>query len=129
MPVGVISSIEGAAGRLSPTDGAGVASSATGLRRYRSEAGGTATPWEKNWLKNHPVQSTAASAFKLAGIRLDRLYPQYDARLIIPVHDAYVFEAPIDRLHQVAELTRRVMLEAVTELLPVLRPKAETNTD
>ena len=82
-----------------------------------------------NWTRNHPVQATAGSRFKAAGIRLYKLYPQYDARLIVPMHDAFVFECPQEHLQAVAELTRRVLVEAVQERYPELRPRAEVNID
>ena len=104
----------------------GYAETATGLRRYR-KADGPMSAWEKNWMRNHPVQGSAAAAFKLAGIRLNGLYPKSGAKLILAVHDAYVFEAPLDAVKSVAELTRTVMCDAVQELFPVLRPRAEIN--
>jgi DNA polymerase-1 len=104
----------------------GYAASACGLRRHRPGAA-PPSPRERNWLVNHPVQASAADAFKLAGIRLDRLYRRYDARLVVSVHDAFVFEAPLDRLADVAELTGRVMCEAVQELFPRLLPRVEVN--
>ena len=61
-----------------------------------------ATRRDRNWMLNHPVQGSAATVFKAAGNRLYRLYPKYGAHLIIPMHDAFVFEAPIDRLQEVA---------------------------
>jgi DNA polymerase-1 len=104
----------------------GYATTITGLRRHRVGRGAPGS-WEKNWARNHPVQGSAAAAFKLAGIRLDKLYPAYNAKLIIPMHDAYVFEAPVDQLQAVGKLTERVLCEAVQELFPVLRPRAEIN--
>lgn len=76
---------------------------------------------------NHPVQGSAAVVFKVAGNRLDRLYPRHGAKLIVPMHDAYVFEAPIDQLQDVADLTARVMCDAVEEAFPQLRPRVEVN--
>jgi DNA polymerase I len=106
----------------------GYASSVSGLRRNRP-VNGRPSQWERNWLANHPVQSSAATVFKSAGIRLDRLYPQYGARLIVPLYDAFVFEAPMEVLAEVAELTRRVMVEAVVEWFPQLRPRVEVNIE
>jgi DNA polymerase I len=106
----------------------GYAETSTGLRRHRGRSG-RVTNWESNWLRNHPVQGTAADLFKRAGIRLDRLYQQYQAKLIIPFHDAYVFEAPLEHLEAVADLTARVMCEAVQEAFPQLRPRAEINNE
>lgn len=80
-----------------------------------------------NWLKNHPVQGSAASVFKLAGNRLDKIYKHYGARLLIPVHDSFVFEAPLDSLTEVARITGEVMEQAVIEMFPVLNPQVDIN--
>jgi len=105
----------------------GYAQTASGLRRHRAKANGPPSQWERNWLTNHPVQGTAAFVFKLAGNRLDRLYRRYDARLLIALHDAYVYEAPLAVLGEVGSLTSRVMCESVEEFFPELRPKAVIN--
>jgi DNA polymerase-1 len=76
---------------------------------------------------NHPVQGTAAAIFKNAGNRLDRLYRRYDAWLILAVHDSFVFEAPLVSLEEVANLTDRVMREAVEDHFPQLSPRTEIN--
>ncbi len=104
----------------------GYAYTVSGLKRYRGK-GGAANRWEKNWLTNHPVQGSAAVVFKAAGNRLDRLYPQYDAHIIIPLHDAFIFEAPLELLDSVSELTSRVMCDTLQEYFPVLRPQVEVN--
>ncbi len=104
----------------------GYAYTISGLKRYRAKTG-EATRWEKNWLTNHPVQGSAAVVFKAAGNRLDRLYRQYDARIIIPLHDAFIFEAPFSALENVAALTSRVMCDTLQEYFPVLRPQVEVN--
>ena len=104
----------------------GYAFTISGLKRHRGRAG-AADSWERNWLTNHPVQGSAAVVFKAAGNRLDKLYRQYDSRIIIPVHDAFIFEAPLDQLESVAELTARVMCDTLQEYFPVLRPQAEIN--
>jgi DNA polymerase-1 len=107
----------------------GYATTVSGLRRHRALGQGVLSPWERNWMTNHPVQGSAAVVFKAAGNRLDKLYRPYDAWLIIPMHDAFVFEAPLDVLEKVAELTRRVMCEAVQEYFPELRPEVEVNIE
>ena len=107
----------------------GFAATASGLRRYRAGRRGPLSRWERNWFANHPVQGSAAVAFKAAGNRLDKLYRRYGASLIIPMHDAYVFEAPLGVLGEVAALTARVMCEAVQEYFSELRPRAEVNID
>lgn len=105
----------------------GYALLSSGLRRYRPAGAGHLSTWEQNWMLNTPVQGSAAVLFKAAGNRLDRLYRRYDAWLVLPMHDAYVFEAPRDVLAEVADLTARVMCEAVTEHFPDLVARAEVN--
>ncbi|WP_145235427.1 DNA polymerase [Urbifossiella limnaea] len=106
----------------------GGAVSGSGLRRYRPAAG-PPSRWERNWFVNFPVQAAAATLFKEAGNRLDRLYRPYDARLILPLHDAFVFEARLDLLQEVAELTHDVMGAVVREAFPALRPRVVINTE
>ena len=69
----------------------------SGLRRFRAGRG-PSTPHEERGLGNSYVQGTAALVFFDAGNRLRQLYRRHGARLIIPVHDAFVFEAPLDQL-------------------------------
>ena len=104
----------------------GYAYTISGLKRYRAKSG-EATQWEKNWLNNHPVQGSAAVVFKATGNRLDKLYHQYDARIILPLHDAFIFEAPLNELEFVAGLTARVMCDTLQEYFPMLRPQVEVN--
>jgi DNA polymerase-1 len=87
----------------------GYVETSTGLRHYRARRSGGLSSWERNWMTNHPVQGSAAVVFKAAGNRLDKLYRQYDAWLVVPLHDAYLFEAPLDALDEVAALTDRVL--------------------
>jgi DNA polymerase I len=97
-----------------------------GLRRFVPSSRGNSAKLHRA-LGNAYVQGAAAVMFCAAGNRLRRLYPQYGARLLVPVHDAFVFEAPLDRLDEVAEITKRIMVEAVQERFPELRPRAEAN--
>jgi DNA polymerase-1 len=100
----------------------GFSLTATNLRRYRSNMD-VRPRGKENWLINHPVQGTAAAIFKATSNRLDKLYRRYDAQIIIPMHDAFIFEAPLESLCEVAELTERVMCETVREFFPELQPK------
>jgi len=106
----------------------GHATAAGNVRRYRNSRC-YLDRGEQNWLKNHPVQGSAAVIFKYAGNRLDRLYKGYGARIIIPLHDSFVFEAPLEHLEQVAEETCTVMLQALREYYPDLEPRVEVNID
>jgi DNA polymerase I len=104
----------------------GFAQVRSGLRRHRARRG-RPSQWELNWLRNTPVQGSACVVFKVAGNRLDRLYQLYSARLILPMHDSYVFEAPAQQLETVANLTAEVMKLVVQEYYPQLQPQAEIN--
>ena len=73
------------------------------------------------------MQGSAAVVFKAAGNRLDRLYRRRDARVVVPMHDAFVFEAPMEHFGEVAELTGRVMCDVVQEHFPELHPQVEVN--
>jgi DNA polymerase-1 len=100
----------------------------SGLRRHRAGAG-RPSPWELNWMRNTPVQGSAAVVFKAAGNRLSRRYQHYGARLILMLHDAYVFEAPRRHLRAVARITAEEMRGAVQEAFPALDPQVEINVD
>ncbi|MBT3511421.1 MAG: hypothetical protein HN472_17985 [Nitrospina sp.] len=104
----------------------GYGCTSTGLRRYREKLG-RVSRWERNWLTNHPVQGSAAVVFKDAGNRLMKLYKRYDARIVIPLHDAFIFEAPMDCFEKVTEITEHVMCETLQEHFPELHPQVEAN--
>ncbi len=78
--------------------------------------------------RNYPVQGSGAIVFKTAGIRLKPLYEEYDARLLVPMHDAFIFQAPLEILDEVAEATSREMIHAMKMYFPDLEPKVSTNT-
>ena len=105
------------------------------IPKLRDEFGAEATPpgrrrdpahdQERNWMMNHPVQGTAAALFKMAGNRLRPLYRRHDAWLILAVHDAYVYEAPLEppgggrhRLDRGGSCAR-----PIEEFFPMLRPR------
>jgi DNA polymerase-1 len=106
----------------------GFAEVCTGLRRNRAR-GGQPTGWENNWLRNTPIQGSAAVVFKVAGNRLRQRYEHYDARLILPLHDAFVFECPRASLQVVAKITGEAMRSTVQEYFPVLDPQVDINID
>lgn len=111
-------------------DGAlrGYAEVCSGLRRHRGRSG-QPNPWEVNWLRNTPVQGSCAVVFKDAGNRLYRRLQHYGARLILPLHDAFIFETPRPYLHTVARITAEELRGAVQAWFPELDPKVEINVD
>lgn len=105
----------------------GYVSTATGLQRLRAK-NAERNRSEKNWMINMPVQGTAAALFKIAGNRLHQLYKRCDAKLIVALHDAFVFEAPLDKLEEVAALTSQVMIQVIQEKYPQLNIRTDINT-
>ncbi len=79
--------------------------------------------------RNYPIQGSAAVIFKSAGNELDKLYQEIGARLLIPLHDSFVFEAPEEIFQHVAELTRNVMCNTVAKFYPCLKQKADINIE
>jgi DNA polymerase-1 len=113
---------------IAPQYGAirGYVSTATGLQRLRPE-NAERNRKEKNWMVNMPVQGTAAALFKIAGNRLHQLYKRYDTKLIVALHDAFVFEAPLGKLKEVANLTSQVMIQVIQERYPELNIRTDIN--
>ena len=105
----------------------GYVSVATGLQRLRPQDT-ERNRKEKNWMVNMPVQGTAAALFKVAGNRLYQLYKRHNAKLIVALHDAFVFEAPVDELKEVARLTSQVMIQVIQERYPQLNIRTDINT-
>jgi len=65
---------------------------------------------------NNPMQGAAADLIKLAMIELDALLTkEFEARMILQVHDELLFEAPEEELPRLAGLVKKVM-EGVYEL-------------
>jgi DNA polymerase I-like protein with 3'-5' exonuclease and polymerase domains len=104
----------------------GYASTVTNLHRHRGTSG-PVQDWEKRWFVNHRIQGSAAAIFKMVCTRLVELYQPYDAWLIIPLHDAIVFEAPLEAFEEVTNLTATVMCETLEEVFPVLEPRVTLN--
>ncbi len=100
----------------------------SGLRRWRARQG-HGSSWEANWVRNTPGQGSAGVVFKVAGNRLYRRYQIHGARLILPMHDAFVFEAPLTDLSAVAKVTAEVMRSTVQEYFPALDPQVDVNID
>jgi DNA polymerase-1 len=69
---------------------------------------------------NAPIQGSAADVIKKAMIDLDPLLADYEAQMLLQIHDELVIEVTDERLEDVADLTRSVM-EGVVELRVPLR--------
>jgi DNA polymerase I len=75
---------------------------------------------------NHPIQGTAADIIKLAMIELHRLLTeQYQARLLLQVHDELVLEVPDEELDRV----RPLVIDTMSQAFPLDVPlKVEAST-
>lgn len=80
------------------------------------------------YARNYPIQGSGAIVFKTAGVRLKPVYKKYGARLLVPMHDAFIFQAPLDILDEVVEATSREMISAMKTYFPDLEPKVNANT-
>jgi len=74
---------------------------------------------------NAPIQGTNADITKLAMVMLDPEFAEYDAHLLIQVHDELVAECPEQHAEEVSQVMRRVMLSAEMEFLKRAESKVE----
>jgi DNA polymerase I len=89
-----------------------------GRRRYfrgLSQTGGYQKAALLRSAVNAPIQGTSADIIKIAMLRVDELLQDYQARLLLQVHDELVFEVPPD---EVAELQPKIKaaMESALEL-------------
>ena len=58
---------------------------------------------------NYVIQSTASEICKITMIRLWPILPEWDAKLILQVHDELIFEVPGDRAEEFAQVVKKIM--------------------
>ena len=63
----------------------------------------------ENMAKNTPLQGTASDLIKIAMIRIARRIEEFEARMILQVHDELVFEAPEAEVERLGVLVREEM--------------------
>jgi len=68
---------------------------------------------------NTPVQGTAADVIKVAMIRLDAALADFEARMLLQVHDELLVEAPKGECDEVAALMKKIMEEAIELDVPL----------
>jgi DNA polymerase-1 len=96
-----------------------------GRRRYfrgLSQIGGYQKAALLRSAVNAPIQGTSADIIKIAMLRVDELLRDYQARLLLQVHDELVFEVPPD---EVAELQPKI--KAAMEFALELSVKLEVD--
>ena len=62
---------------------------------------------------NAPIQGTSADIIKIAMLRVDELLRDYQAHLLLQVHDELVFEVPPDEVAELQPKIKAVMESAV----------------
>jgi DNA polymerase-1 len=77
---------------------------------------------------NHPIQGTAADIIKIAMKQLHEALSQYQARMVLQVHDELVLEVPEEELADVKPLMIEIMSGAVKLDVP-LKVDASTGTN
>jgi branched-subunit amino acid transport protein len=110
--------------------GNGYVSTVTGLKRQLNLQVNL-TPkieqWQRNWLKNFPVQANAAIIFKQAIISLSETLPDKGFKLLVPHYDAIVFQAPLSKLELYTSVVESTMISSMKKLFPILEPKVSIN--
>lgn len=69
---------------------------------------------------NAPIQGSSADIIKIAMARLFKILPNYQARLLLQVHDELVFEVPPDEWQQLQPEIKSTMESAVKLSVPLM---------
>jgi DNA polymerase-1 len=71
---------------------------------------------------NAPLQGSAADIMKLAMVRIDGVLAreEFDARMLLQIHDELIFEVARKQLHEVTALVRSEMENAIELSVPLV---------
>ena len=69
---------------------------------------------------NATIQGSSADIIKIAMVKLHQVLKQYQARLLLQVHDELVFEIPPDELSELEGKIKSIMENAVTLSIPLV---------
>ncbi|EGR7976089.1 DNA polymerase [Vibrio vulnificus] len=109
----------------------GYVTSCTGLRRSVNRhvvKNSAIHNWEQNWFKNFPVQSSAASVFKLSIVELARELHGDQFKLLVPHYDAIVFEVPENQTNHYTAQVKAAMHRAMKKQFPMLEPQIDVKS-
>jgi DNA polymerase-1 len=76
---------------------------------------------------NHPIQGTAADIAKIAIVQVHKALQDFDAQLILQVHDEFIIEVAEDEVAEVLPLVRVAMEDVRLDSSPVLDVPLEVN--
>jgi DNA polymerase I len=69
---------------------------------------------------NAPIQGSSADIIKLAMIEVDKILQNYQARLLLQVHDELIFEVPPDEWEELQPKIRTAMENALPLSVPLI---------
>jgi DNA polymerase I len=69
---------------------------------------------------NSPIQGSSADIIKIAMIKLQKILPDYQARLLLQVHDELVLEVPPEEWQELQPIIKSTMEEAVELTIPLV---------
>jgi DNA polymerase I-like protein with 3'-5' exonuclease and polymerase domains len=93
----------------------------TGLRRFIDPGDDRF----ENAMRNHPIQGSASAIFKTALVRIDRHFRGTPTHLLLPRHDSILLLTPKGSEHEVIAVCRTLMVQALREKYPRLRPRID----
>ncbi len=101
----------------------GFVTTVTGRRRYFHDIKRLSGHHKAGALRsavNAPIQGTSADIIKIAMIKMHELLQDYQARLLLQVHDELVFEIPPDEIEELQELIKNTMESAMSLSVPLV---------
>jgi DNA polymerase I len=69
---------------------------------------------------NAPIQGSSADIIKLAMVELHKILPQYQAKMLLQVHDELIFEMPESEYSILQPLISQTMENAVELAVPLV---------
>lgn len=69
---------------------------------------------------NAPIQGSSADIIKVAMIKIEKLLRNYQAKLLLQVHDELVFEIPLEELEELQSEIKQIMENSVKLTIPLL---------
>jgi DNA polymerase I-like protein with 3'-5' exonuclease and polymerase domains len=79
--------------------------------------------------KNHPVQGTNADTIKQSMIYIVDRIKEYDARLLLTVHDEVIVEAREDQVEEVSGVVSQAMVDGFAAFVPELAMVADSDIE
>ncbi|MEO6594323.1 MAG: DNA polymerase [Planctomycetota bacterium] len=104
----------------------GYATIVSGLRRH-VPAGAAGMQWTRNFLRNTPIQGSAAVVFKKAIVLLDAEFTGTNTQIVLPMHDSVLIECDRRDLDEVCERAAALMRHALRHYYPKLQPRIDVN--